>query len=63
MMNPTPDTPGKGSFWHFYIAVDNADECATRASSLGGSVIAPLTRFPTLDEFALWPTLPAPLRT
>ena len=40
MMNPTPDTPGKGSsFWHSYIAVEDVDACATRASSLGGSVL------------------------
>lgn len=42
MMNPTPDTTGKGSFWHAYLAVDNVDECAGRARSLGGSVqVAP----------------------
>lgn len=39
MMNPTPDTPGKGSYWHSYIAVDNVDECATRVPSLGGKVL------------------------
>jgi len=39
MMNPTPDTPGKGSYWHAYISVDNVDECAKRALSLGGSVL------------------------
>lgn len=41
MMNPTPDTPGKGSFWHSYMAVENADECARQASALGGSVLVP----------------------
>jgi len=39
MMNPTPDTPGKGSYWHAYISVDNVDECAKRAPSFGGSVL------------------------
>jgi predicted enzyme related to lactoylglutathione lyase len=39
MMNPTPDTPGKGSYWHSYIAVDNVDECAARVPSLGGKVL------------------------
>jgi len=39
MMNPTPDTPGKGSYWHSYIAVDDIDECANRAPLLGGSVV------------------------
>ena len=39
MMNPTPDTPGKGSYWHSYIAVDNVDECAMRVPSLGGKVL------------------------
>lgn len=28
MMNPTPDTPGKESHWHFYIAVKDVEECA-----------------------------------
>ncbi len=39
MMNPTPDTPGKGSFWHSYISVEDVDACAKRALSLGGSVL------------------------
>lgn len=39
MMNPTPDTPGKRSYWHSYIAVDNVDECAERVPSLGGRVL------------------------
>ncbi|OGQ95144.1 MAG: glyoxalase [Deltaproteobacteria bacterium RIFOXYD12_FULL_57_12] len=39
MMNPTPDTPGKGSFWHFYIAVENIEECAKQALLLGGNVV------------------------
>ncbi len=39
MMNPTPDTPGKGSCWHSYIAVENVDECAGRVRSLGGSLL------------------------
>jgi uncharacterized protein len=39
MMNPTPDTPGKGSYWHSYIAVEDVDECAKRAASLGGTVL------------------------
>jgi uncharacterized protein len=39
MMNPTPDTPGMGSYWHSYIAVADVDECAKRAPGLGGKVI------------------------
>ncbi len=39
MMNPTSDTPGKGSYWHSYIAVEDIDECAQRVPSLGGSVL------------------------
>lgn len=39
MMNPTPNTPGKGSYWHSYIAVENVDECAIRVPSLGGKVL------------------------
>lgn len=42
MMNPTADTPGKGPYWHSYIAVADVDECAKRVPSLGGSVfVAP----------------------
>lgn len=41
MMNPTSDTPGKGSYWHPYIAVENIDDCANRALSLGGRVAVP----------------------
>ena len=41
MMNPTPDTPGKGPFWHSYIAVEDIEECAKRAPSLGGRVVVP----------------------
>src|SRR4030067_348408 len=36
MMNPTPETPGKGSFLHSYIAVQDVDDCAKRAPALGG---------------------------
>lgn len=39
MMSPTPDTPGEGSYWHAYIAVDDVDACAARVPSLGGSVL------------------------
>ncbi len=41
MMNPTPDTPEKGSYWHSYIAVDDVDDCARRAPSIGGSLVVP----------------------
>lgn len=41
MMNPTPETPGKGPYWHSYIAVDDVDDCARRVASLGGSVLVP----------------------
>jgi predicted enzyme related to lactoylglutathione lyase len=42
MMNPTPDTPAKGPYWHSYIAVDDVDECARRVAALGGTVpVAP----------------------
>ena len=41
MMNPTPDTPGEGSYWHSYIAVDDIDNCAKQAIELGGKVIVP----------------------
>ena len=39
MMNPTPDTPGKGSYWHSYIAVEDVDNCAKQTAALGGTVL------------------------
>jgi uncharacterized protein len=39
MMNPTPDSPGRGSYWHSYIAVDDVDDCVDRIPSLGGRVL------------------------
>jgi len=39
MMNPTPDTPGEGSYWHSYIAVEDVDHCAKHAPELGGKVL------------------------
>ena len=41
MMNPTPDTPGQGSYWHAYIAVENIDDCAKQAILLEGKVLVP----------------------
>ena len=41
MMNPTSDTPGKGPYWHSYIAVADIDACAGRAVALGGRVLVP----------------------
>lgn len=39
MMNPTLDTPGEGSYWHSYIAVEDIDICANKTIELGGKVI------------------------
>lgn len=39
MMNPTPDTPDKGSYWHSYIAVEDIDNCAEQTVELGGKVL------------------------
>lgn len=41
MMSPTPDTPGKGSYWHSYIEVEDIDNCAKQAIALGGKVLVP----------------------
>ncbi len=41
MMNPTVDTPIKGSFWHAYIAVEDVDYCAKQAMALGGRLLVP----------------------
>lgn len=39
MMNPTSDTPGKGSYWHSYIAVEDIENCAKKTTELGGKVL------------------------
>ena len=41
MMNPSMDTPGKGSYWHSYIAVDDINDCAKQTEALGGEVLVP----------------------
>jgi predicted enzyme related to lactoylglutathione lyase len=54
MMNPTPDTPpGKGSYWHSYIAVDDVDECAKKALTLGGKVIVPPHDVPDVGRICI----------
>src|SRR3989338_11562320 len=50
MMNPTPDTPGNGSFWHSYIAVEDIELCAKRAPALLGSVIVPPRDIPDVGK-------------
>ena len=39
MMNPTVDTPGEGSYWHSYIAVEDIDNYAKKTTELGGKVL------------------------
>lgn len=46
MMNPTPDTPGEGSYWHSYISVEDIDNCAKQTLALGGKVIVPVHDVP-----------------
>jgi predicted enzyme related to lactoylglutathione lyase len=41
MMNPTPETPEKGSYWHSYIEVDDVEDCSRRTPLIGGSVVVP----------------------
>jgi predicted enzyme related to lactoylglutathione lyase len=41
MTKPTPNTSGKGSFWHSYMEVDDVDDCARRALSIIGTVLVP----------------------
>jgi predicted enzyme related to lactoylglutathione lyase len=53
MMNPTPDTPGKGSYWHFYIAVEDVDDCARRALSIGGKVVVPPHDVPDVGRICI----------
>ena len=53
MMNPTPDTPCKGSFWHSYIAVEDVEECARQAPLLGGSVVVPPHDVPDVGRICI----------
>jgi predicted enzyme related to lactoylglutathione lyase len=39
MMNPTRDTPVRGSHWHSYIAVEDVDDCAKRSLILSGRIM------------------------
>jgi len=41
MMNPTTDTPGEGSYWHSYIAVEDINNCAKQTVELGGKILVP----------------------
>jgi len=53
MMNPTPDTPGKGSYWHSYIAVEDVNDCAKRAPELGGKVLVPPHDIPDVGRVCI----------
>ena len=50
MMNPTPDTPGNGSFWHSYIAVEDIELCVKRVPLLGGSLVVPPRDIPDVGR-------------
>ena len=41
MMDPTPETPGEGSYWHSYIAVEDIDKYANKTIEIGGKVLVP----------------------
>ena len=41
MMNPTPESPSRTSYWHAYFGVEDVDEMARRALRLGGRVVVP----------------------
>ena len=53
MMNHTQETPGKESFWHSYINVDDVDLCAERATTLGGKVIVPPHDVPDVGRICI----------
>lgn len=53
MMNPTPDTPTKGAFWHSYIAVKDVDACAKLAPALGGNVVVPPQDVPDVGRICI----------
>jgi len=50
MMNPTPDTPDKGSYWHSYIAVEDIDNCAEQTVEPGGKVLVPPHNVPDVGR-------------
>jgi len=50
MMSPTPETPGDGSYWHSYIAVDDIDECVKQTVILGGKIIVPAHDVPDVGQ-------------
>jgi len=50
MMNPTPVTPGEGSYWHSYIAVEDIDDCAKQTIALGGKVLVPPHNVPDVGR-------------
>ena len=53
MMNPTAQTPGKESYWHAYIAVEDIDHCAKQAVVLGGSVLVPPHDVPDVGRICI----------
>jgi predicted enzyme related to lactoylglutathione lyase len=53
MMNPTQDTPGKGSYWHSYIAVENVDLCIEKTPKLGGKVIVQPHEVPDVGRICI----------
>ncbi|MGE5174305.1 MAG: VOC family protein [Betaproteobacteria bacterium] len=53
MMNPTPDTPGQGSYWHSYISVADVDRCAKQAPLLGGKLVVPPHGVPAVGRICV----------
>lgn len=53
MMNPTPDTPGEGSYWHSYISVDDIDDCVKQTAVLGGTVLVPPHNVPDVGRICV----------
>ena len=53
MMNPTPNTPGEGSYWHSYIAVNDINECAKQSVALGGKVLVPPHTVPDVGQICV----------
>ena len=53
MMNPTPETPENGSYWHSYISVDDVDLCAKKAPDLNEKVIVPPLDVPDVGRICI----------
>ena len=53
IMGMPPGAPAMPPNWGTYMTVDNVDECAKRAESLGGKIMVPPTDIPGVGRFTV----------